>query len=137
MIERRADRLADARHWAGWVAVLAFVSASAGIGAGARMTVRVSPAVSFAPGRVVVRATIESNEANRALQVTADSADYYTSSTVHLDGERAARTTVVQLRNLPRGEYRVTANLLGAGDDVLVRIERAVIVNEPQVDLRR
>jgi hypothetical protein len=102
------------------------------LGAADKMTMDVSPEVSFAPGRIVVRATIEKDAANRAVQIVAESPDYYRSSTIHLEGEQAVRTTEVQFGGLPRGNYNVSARLLGQGDEVLAWIDRAVIVTAPQ-----
>lgn len=96
------------------------------------MTMSVSPQVSFAPGRVVVRATIEKDEQNRAVEFVAESTDFYRSSTRHLDGDRAAKTTVVEFRSLPRGDYRVSARLLGPGDEIRAIVQRAVIVASPR-----
>jgi hypothetical protein len=102
-----------------------------------RITMRVSPNVSFAPARILVRATIERSEDNRALQVVADSPDYYRSTTLHLDGQSAARLNEVRFRNLPVGSYRITVNLLGVGDEVLATANQALIVNEPRVVIDR
>jgi hypothetical protein len=98
------------------------------LGAGEKLIMRVSPEMSRAPGRVVVRTTIEKDPDNRALAIVAESADYYRSSTVQLNGDRAARTAVFQFGSLPSGEYRVSAWLLGTGDTVRATVYRAVIV---------
>lgn len=96
----------------------------------AKLTMRVSPRVAHAPGRIVVRTTIEPHAGNRAIQIVAESTDYYRSSTQDLDGERAARTTVVQFKGLPLGVYRVSATLLGTDDEILATSRRDVIVSE-------
>jgi hypothetical protein len=101
-------------------------------GENARLTLRVSPRVAHAPGRIVVRTTIERHAENRAIRVVAESIDYYRSSTLDLDGERAQRTTLMQFRGLPLGDYRVTATLLGSRDEVLATMFRDVIVSEPR-----
>jgi hypothetical protein len=101
-------------------------------GAADKLRMNVSPEVSFAPGRIVVRATIERDPANRAVEIVAESPEYYRSSTVHLNGDHAARTTEVQFGGLPRGNYNVSARLLGQGDEVLAWVDRAVIVAAPQ-----
>ena len=85
------------------------------IGAGERITVRVTPAVAFAPANLIVRAMIASDGENRAVQITAESADFYRSSEVQLDGDRAPRTSTFEFRSLPPGTYEVRALLLGAG----------------------
>jgi hypothetical protein len=84
------------------------------IGAGERITVRVTPAVAFAPANLIVRAMIEANENNRAVQISAESADFYRSSEVQLEGDRAPRTSMFEFRSLPPGTYEVRALLLGA-----------------------
>jgi hypothetical protein len=91
--------------------------------------------VSFAPGTIRVRAAIDKDIDNRALLVVADSVSYYRSSTIHLEGDRAARLTEVRFRNLPQGDYQITAKLLGVDDVVLAQVSLAVVVKEPRVDL--
>lgn len=84
--------------------------------AGERLTMRVWPSFAVAPGAVRVRATVEANSDNRAIRIVADSRDFYRSSEIPLDGERAPRTTVVDFSSLPAGTYRVTAMLIDAQD---------------------
>jgi hypothetical protein len=84
------------------------------LGAGERLAMSVSPAVSFAPAHLVVRAVIEADGGNRAMKVVADSGDFYRASEVELDGDRAPRTNMFEFRSLPPGNYDVTATLLGA-----------------------
>ncbi|HMB79505.1 MAG TPA: hypothetical protein VKI43_05540 [Vicinamibacterales bacterium] len=84
------------------------------LGADERMTLNVSPAVSFAPANLVVRATIVANADNRAVRIVAESADFYRSSEVQIEGERAPRTRMFEFRSLPPGTYEVRANLVGA-----------------------
>jgi len=85
------------------------------IGAGERITMKVSPAVAFAPANLVVRAMIEADAENRAVQIVAESPDFYRSSEVYLEGDKAARTSMIEFRNLPSGTYEVRALLLGVG----------------------
>jgi hypothetical protein len=84
------------------------------LGAGERMMLKVSPAVAFAPANLVVRATIPADADNRAVEIVAESEDFYRSSEIQLEGERAARTSMFEFRSLPPGTYEVRANLLGA-----------------------
>jgi hypothetical protein len=86
---------------------------TAPMGAGERITLKVSPAVAFAPANLVVRATILADPDNRAVQVVAESADFYRSSEMQLEGDRAARTNTFEFRSLPPGTYVVSANLMG------------------------
>lgn len=81
--------------------------AVAPIQADEHLALAVSPSVAFEPADVTVRATIESNPENRTMEVIAESSDYYRSSRVPLDGDRAPRTTSVSFRSLPGGSYSV------------------------------
>ena len=95
------------------------------------MTMKVSPEVAFAPADLYVRASIEANDQNRALEVILDSPDFYRSSLIALDGERAPRLTVFELRNVPRGRYVVTTRLLGPSGQTRSAIRRTVTVMSP------
>ena len=88
--------------------------AGAPMGAGERIIIKVSPAIAFAPANLVVRATIPADADNRAVQIVAESADFYRSSEMQLEGERAPRTTTFEFRSLPSGTYQVSATLMGA-----------------------
>ena len=85
--------------------------------AGERLTIRVSPAMSFAPAHLVVRAAIEADKDNRSIEVIAASSDFYRSSEVTLEGQDAPRVSVFEFRSLPSGEYEVRAVLRGAGNE--------------------
>ena len=52
-----------------------------------RLVMRVSPSIAMAPAWVTVLTTVESDTENRALQVIFESADFYRSSTIQLDGD--------------------------------------------------
>jgi hypothetical protein len=92
---------------------LLLLAASAGIdaGAGDRLTLRVTPNVSSAPSTVNVRAIITPNVDNRVLHIQADSGEFYRSSDVQLEGDKAPMVTELQLKNLPSGDYTVVAVL--------------------------
>ena len=77
------------------------------------LSIRVSPAVAFAPANMVVRTSIEPDASNRAVEIVADSDQFYRSSQVQLDGERAPRTSIFEFRSLPPGAYEVKAALIG------------------------
>jgi hypothetical protein len=47
------------------------------------------------------------------MQVIADSPEFYRSSTIALEGDRAAKTTTLEFRSLPPGEYEVAATVIG------------------------
>ena len=82
--------------------------------AGDRMTLRVSPAVAFAPANLRVRTMIEADARNRAVEIVAESPEFYRSSEIQLDGENAPRTTTFEFRSLPPGMYEVKATLFGS-----------------------
>jgi hypothetical protein len=94
----------------------------AGAGEHERIAIRVSPAVCFAPANLIVRAMIQADPDNRAVQIAAESEDFYRSSEIQLDGDKAPRTTTFEFRSLPPGTYEVSAILLGTGGE-----ERAAV----------
>ena len=77
------------------------------------LSIRVSPAFSFAPANLVIRTSVEPDAENRSMEVIADSAEFYRLSTIALEGDRAPKTTMVEFRSLPPGDYEVTARLIG------------------------
>jgi hypothetical protein len=85
------------------------------LGAGERITIKVSPAVSFAPANLIVRTMIAADADNRAVEIIAESPDFYRSSEIQLEGDKAPRTTMFEFRSLPSGTYEVRANLIGVG----------------------
>lgn len=84
------------------------------VGAGEPITMNVSPAVAFAPANLVVRATIDADADNRAVEIIAESSDFYRSSEIELEGSKASRTTTFEFRSLPPGSYEVRATLFGS-----------------------
>ncbi len=85
--------------------------AATGLNAGERLTMVVSPAKAMAPATVRARFGVEPASENRVLDVVADSGDFYRSSQIPLDGERAPHTVAVEFRNLPGGTYVVRGTL--------------------------
>jgi len=104
------------------------VTATLPIGAGERMTVKVSPAVAFAPANLSVRAMIEADADNRAIAIVAESDDFYRSSEIQLDGDHAPRTTTFEFRSLPSGTYQVKAMLIGTGSETRATVRQQVNV---------
>ena len=98
------------------------------VGAGERMTMKVSPAIAFAPANLVVRTTIEADAGNRAIEIVAESPDFYRSSEIQLEGDKAARTTTFEFRSLPSGTYEVRAKLLGADGQARAAVRQQVNV---------
>lgn len=92
------------------------------------LRIAVSPATAFAPADVTVRAVVEADPDNRAVEVVAESADFYRSSEMPLDGDRAPRTTTIQFRSLPAGNYEVRATLRGANGETRTVVRRVIDV---------
>lgn len=74
-----------------------------------QLRLAVSPAQSIAPANLNIRARVVPNVENRTLEIVAESGDFYRSSQIPLEGERAPTTTLLEFRGLPGGEYVVTA----------------------------
>jgi hypothetical protein len=85
------------------------------LAAGERVGIHVTPSVAFAPADLEVRASVESDDANRAIAVIAQSHNFYSSSEIQLDGDRAPRATTVEFRGVPVGTYSVRVVVKGAG----------------------
>jgi hypothetical protein len=83
--------------------------------AGDKLTLKASPEISFAPAHLIVRTTIEPDPDNRAIEIVIDSPDFYRSSLIQLEGDQAPRTSVVEFRGVPGGNYEISARLLGEG----------------------
>jgi hypothetical protein len=107
---------------------MAIMAAAAPMRASDRLSLRVSPTVSFAPANLVVRATVPANEENRSIEVVAESEDFYRSSEMPLEGDRAPRTTSFEFRSLPTGSYQVRAILKGVSGRELVSIATQINV---------
>ena len=71
--------------------------------------IAVSPAHAFAPAFLRIRVSVEPNAANRSLTIIANSEGYYRSSLIQLEGETSARTFFVELKQVPAGEYKLSA----------------------------
>jgi hypothetical protein len=77
------------------------------VNGGGRLTMNVSPAYSFAPSFLRIRVRVEPSAENRSLEVIAESAEFYRSSQIPLDGDRAPRTIVVEFPSVPAGDYDI------------------------------
>jgi hypothetical protein len=85
---------------------------SAATAAKVEVAVRVTPSVSVAPATVRVVVTIEPDADNRQLELVADSGSFYTSSTVQLEGGDAPRLQTFEFKEMPAGNYEVSARVL-------------------------
>jgi hypothetical protein len=110
--------------------LLVISAAALPLGADETISMKVSPAVAFAPANLVVRATIPCDAANRAVEIIAESSDFYRSSEIQLEGDKAARTATFEFRSLPPGTYEVRATLYGTdGKRGVVRQQVNVIAS--------
>ena len=112
---------------AGFLGIL-MLTATLPAGAGERMTLKVSPAIAFAPANLIVRAMIEADADNRAIAIIAESDDFYRSSQIQLDGDHAPRTNTFEFRSLPPGNYQVKAMLIGTGNEPRATLRQQVNV---------
>jgi hypothetical protein len=104
------------------------LAAATRVDVGERLTMAVSPAQSFAPTTLTIRVHVKPDAENRALEIVAESGDYYRSSRIPLDGYEAPRTIVVELRSLPGGDYEVRGALVDGSGRSRVLVRRQVIV---------
>jgi hypothetical protein len=109
------------------------IATTTGAGATERISIRVSPATSFAPAHLLIRTTVEPDADNRSIEIVADSEEFYRSSDVQLEGDRAPKTAVFEFRSLPPGEYRVTATVFSADGSRRGTARAHVIVVDPGV----
>jgi len=93
-----------------------------------RLTIAVSPLQSFAPTTLMVRIHVAPDVDNRALEVTAESGEYFRSSLIQLDGKEAPRTIAVELRGLPGGDYQVRGTLIDNAGRPRASVHQQVIV---------
>ena len=98
------------------------------VGAGERFTMKASPEVSFAPAHLTVRTTVEPDPDNRALEIVIDSPDFYRSSLIQLEGDRAPRTSIIEFRSVPGGSYQISARLLGQSGESRAYVRHVVDV---------
>jgi hypothetical protein len=94
------------------------------IGAGEKLQLRVTPTMGMAPADVRITATVEPDVNNRAIEIVAESEEFYRSSRIPLEGADAARTSIFRFRSLPAGSYQVSAALIGNGGKVLVSVRQ-------------
>jgi hypothetical protein len=112
-----------------WTLVVGLIVAAATASrASESVTIRVSPAIAFAPADLVIRTNIEPNGHNRGLAIVADSNSFYRSSSIQLDGDRAPKTTTVTFHSVPAGEYDITASVIGPDGHSTAQAHTAVMI---------
>jgi hypothetical protein len=83
------------------------------LGSTERLTMKVSPSMTVAPGFVRIEARVERDPSNRVVRIIAESDDFYRSSDIPIDGENGPAIATLDLRRLPTGTYHVTGILVG------------------------
>jgi hypothetical protein len=96
-------------------AALCLLGGGRSVGSAQLLSLEVSPTVAPGPAFVRVRAMVEPNEANRSLEIVAQSTEFYRSSRVALDGLNSPRMAIVEYPRLPPGRYEITGVLVGSG----------------------
>ena len=66
-------------------------------------------------GHGLLGVTTPADDSNRAVEIIAESHNFYSSSVIQLDGEKAPTTTTVEFRSVPVGLYSVRVIVKGAG----------------------
>ena len=89
--------------------LLAMVTRPAG--AGDQLKLAVSPAHAFAPALLRIQVRIAPSVENRTLEIIADSATFYRSSEIQLEGDRSPATFSLEIKAVPEGDYRVVGIL--------------------------
>lgn len=77
------------------------------------LSLHVSPTMAAAPAFINIRVVVEASDDNRALEIVAQSPEFFRSSRIQLDGHDAPPLSVFQYANLPPGLYDVSAFLIG------------------------
>jgi hypothetical protein len=83
------------------------------LGSSERLTMKLSPSTTVAPGFVRIEARVDRDASNRVVRIIAESDDFYRSSDIPVDGENGPSIAVLDLRRLPTGTYQVTGILVG------------------------
>jgi hypothetical protein len=114
-------------------AVAGLLLTASGLNASSKLTMSVSPTIGTAPAYVIATVTVERDADNRELEVAAESANFFRSSLISLDGERAPRTNQIAWKDLPGGEYAVVAVLYGK-DGQRQSVQRSVVITPSSQD---
>jgi len=92
--------------------LVALLATARSLNGGEALRIQVTPSVARAPALLTVRVSAQAAAANRLLQVTAESPDFYRSSQIELDGTNNPPLNVFEFRNLPQCLYQVTGTLV-------------------------
>ena len=104
------------------------VLAAPAISGRVRLELRARPAFAYAPSDVRMEFRIAPDATNRALVVSAESDEFFRSSVIELEGERAPKTISIEYHGLPAGDYSLRGTLLDGKGDELAAVEKQVTV---------
>lgn len=107
---------------------IGLLAAASALNGGQPLILQVSPVMTAAPAVINVRAVIEASDENRALEIVAQSSEFFRGSRVELDGRNAPPLSVFQYSNLPPGLYEVSAFLIGTGGGQRAAVSKVVKV---------
>ena len=113
-----------------FVVVATVVLATGSLGAHEDIRLDASPRFAYEPSTVNVEVVVEPDTANRAVDIVADSENFYRSSRVELEGANAPRVTTISFRDLPAGDYDISAMLYTDGGHQRAIAHRSVTVME-------
>ena len=95
--------------------------------AAGRLSIRVTPATSFAPASLSVRILLDRNTDDRWMRITIESDEYFRSSDSGLD-EKSPRLLILQYRDLPAGEYDLYAEVFGPGGRIRTSARTSALI---------
>ena len=98
---------------------------------GQRLTLAVTPTRSFAPANLRVRVLIDPSVNNRSLAIVADGENFYRSSEIPLEGDRAPKIIDMALPSVPGGDYEIRALLMDASGGQRALAHESVTVLAP------
>ncbi|HEX7793582.1 MAG TPA: hypothetical protein VF456_04485 [Vicinamibacterales bacterium] len=110
------DNSIHMKHKGSWLIPLSFfvVTSVTKSDANECMSMKVSPRQALAPVNLRVSVRVEPNAENRILTIVADSPQFYRSSQIPLEGDRAPKTFTIEYPNVPGGQYEVTSVLFNS-----------------------
>ena len=108
--------------------VLALLGMSAPVNGRAALELRARPAFSFAPSDLQLEFVIAPDRQNGALDVIAESDDFYRSSLIELEGESAPRVFSLRYQAVPAGEYSVRGVLFDRNGRERAMVEKQITV---------
>lgn len=91
--------------------LIAVLFLSSTIGASSPLTLRVDPQVGVAPLSITIKIHVPPNSLNRGIGLIIDGPDFYSNSSITIDGLNGPTTIVRRFERLPAGEYGVMAAL--------------------------